>query len=110
MAAALAEPAEALRRACRRYEVEFRTLLDHLAFQAADNASPGDMTLLALSKTAGPAATTHVATFAPLVSALLQALATSQPRLADELELRAGPLARNSGKPVARADGTTGPG
>jgi hypothetical protein len=98
LAAALAEPAAALRNACRTCQVDFDALIDQLMFQAADNAAPAGMAALALARAAGPAGSRHIDMFTPLVASLMRAVATPEAKspdakLAEELELRAGPLA-----------------
>jgi hypothetical protein len=96
---ALAEPASDLRRACAACGLDFQRLVEHLIFYAADvpsHASPHDaaryVTAAALSKAAGREGSSHAAVLEPAVVAVVEAVAAARPKLAEELELRSGPL------------------
>lgn len=100
LAAAVAGPAERLRRACQDYDLDYQRLLDHLIFYAGEML-PGPprhdslkaVTLAALMKLAGSQSQSWASVFRPLVEAVAAAAAAARPKLADELPLRLGPLA-----------------
>jgi hypothetical protein len=97
---ALAEPTRELRRACEAFDLNFQLLIEHLIFYAADvpahplpPAAVSYLTAAALAKTAGRDAAEHTAVLEPRVAAVASAVAAARPKLAEELELRSGPLA-----------------